>query len=88
MKIFLCFFAILAAFVVATFGAPLGEEFEDLQHEGEETDHVIVKRATCDLLGFSIGGFSLNHSACAAHCLVLRKKGGYCNNRKVCVCRN
>ncbi|XP_054736941.1 phormicin-like [Anastrepha obliqua] len=42
------------------------------------------KRATCDLLS----GFGVNHSACAAHCLLRGNRGGYCNGRGVCVCRN
>ncbi|XP_066261748.1 tenecin-1-like [Euwallacea similis] len=86
MKTFLYFFVILAI-VVATSGAPLDEELEDLQNEDAETSHVIVKRATCDLLGFSIGGFSFNDSACAAHCLTKGKRGGYCSKKKVCICR-
>ncbi|XP_017464798.1 PREDICTED: phormicin-like [Rhagoletis zephyria] len=42
------------------------------------------KRATCDLLS----GFGLKHTACAGHCLVRGNRGGYCNGRGVCVCRN
>ncbi|XP_050326410.1 sapecin-like [Bactrocera neohumeralis] len=41
------------------------------------------KRATCDLLS----GTGVNHSACAAHCLLRGNRGGYCNSRAVCVCR-
>ncbi|XP_022909131.1 defensin-A-like [Onthophagus taurus] len=57
--------------------------------EPEEQQGEIVrqKRVTCDLLSFEAGGVALNHSACAAHCLSLGRKGGYCNNG-VCVCRN
>ncbi|KAI8118708.1 Phormicin [Lucilia cuprina] len=39
--------------------------------------HGRYKRATCDLL-----------SACAAHCLLRGNRGGYCNGRAICVCRN
>ncbi|KAM8713923.1 hypothetical protein ACLKA7_014133 [Drosophila subpalustris] len=41
------------------------------------------KRATCDLLS----GFSVNHSACAVHCIARGRRGGYCNGQAVCVCR-
>ncbi|XP_065093676.1 defensin-C-like [Ochlerotatus camptorhynchus] len=43
-----------------------------------------LKRATCDLLS----GFGVGDSACAAHCIARRNRGGYCNSKKVCVCRN
>ncbi|XP_053680250.1 defensin [Anopheles nili] len=43
-----------------------------------------TKRATCDLAS----GFGVGSSLCAAHCLALRKRGGYCNPQGVCVCRN
>nr|XP_014095043.1 phormicin [Bactrocera oleae] len=42
------------------------------------------KRATCDLLS----GTGVNHSACAAHCVIRGNRGGYCNGSGVCVCRN
>nr|AWH62997.1 defensin [Perna viridis] len=42
------------------------------------------RRATCDL--FSI--FGVGDSACAAHCLVLGHRGGYCNSQSVCICRD
>nr|B3EWY5.1 RecName: Full=Lucifensin; AltName: Full=Lucifensin II [Lucilia cuprina] len=40
--------------------------------------------ATCDLLS----GTGIKHSACAAHCLLRGNRGGYCNGRAICVCRN
>lgn len=46
--------------------------------------HARYRRATCDLLS----GFGVNHSACAAHCLLRGNRGGSCNGRGVCVCRN
>ncbi|XP_073847347.1 phormicin-like [Musca autumnalis] len=46
--------------------------------------HGRYKRATCDLLS----GTGVNHSACAAHCLLRGNRGGYCNGKGVCVCRN
>ncbi|XP_053964771.1 defensin-like [Anastrepha ludens] len=42
------------------------------------------KRFTCDLLS----GFGFGHSACAAHCALRGNRGGYCNDKAVCVCRN
>ncbi|XP_068146621.1 defensin-like [Drosophila tropicalis] len=41
------------------------------------------KRATCDL--FSVLG--VNHTLCAAHCLGHGFKGGYCNDKAICICR-
>ncbi|ENN77243.1 holotricin-1 [Dendroctonus ponderosae] len=79
----LILFAIFATLVVSVYSAPVQEELEE-----DETGHVIVKRATCDLLSFEVAGVAVNDSACAAHCLTLKKKGGRCNANKVCVCRN
>uniref|UniRef100_A0A2M4AZA4 Putative defensin n=1 Tax=Anopheles triannulatus TaxID=58253 RepID=A0A2M4AZA4_9DIPT len=55
----------------------------------EETHHAALenyraKRATCDLAS----GFGVGSSLCAAHCIARRYRGGYCNNKAVCVCRN
>uniref|UniRef100_A0A2C9H4C4 Invertebrate defensins family profile domain-containing protein n=1 Tax=Anopheles maculatus TaxID=74869 RepID=A0A2C9H4C4_9DIPT len=55
----------------------------------EETHHAAVenyraKRATCDLAS----GFGVGSSLCAAHCIARRYRGGYCNSKAVCVCRN
>ncbi|KAF5300525.1 hypothetical protein FQR65_LT09145 [Abscondita terminalis] len=46
------------------------------------------KRLTCDLFSFQSSFLTVNHSACAAHCLLLFEgyKGGYCQNG-VCHCR-
>ena len=44
----------------------------------------VQSRVTCDVLSF----LGVNHAACAAHCLYLRYRGGYCNERRVCVCRS
>ncbi|XP_017020074.1 defensin-like [Drosophila kikkawai] len=46
-------------------------------------EHSRQKRATCDLLS----KWNWNHTACAAHCLARGNKGGYCNDKAVCVCR-
>ncbi len=45
-------------------------------------------RVTCDVLSFSFGGFNAGSSACALNCIGKGKKGGSCNSKKVCVCRN
>ncbi|EDW59986.1 defensin [Drosophila virilis] len=45
--------------------------------------HPRQKRATCDLLSF----WNVKNTACVAHCLARRYKGGYCNNKAICVCR-
>uniref|UniRef100_A0A182QPX1 INVERT_DEFENSINS domain-containing protein n=1 Tax=Anopheles farauti TaxID=69004 RepID=A0A182QPX1_9DIPT len=55
----------------------------------EETHHAALenyraKRATCDLAS----GFGVGSSLCAAHCIARRYRGGYCNSKQVCVCRN
>ncbi|XP_054277639.1 defensin coprisin [Macrosteles quadrilineatus] len=49
---------------------------------------VRLPRATCDLLSFSFNGNSLNHAACAAHCITLNRgfRGGRCRDG-VCHCR-
>lgn len=41
------------------------------------------KRFTCDVLSY----FKGNHTACALHCKGHGYRGGYCNNKAVCVCR-
>nr|A9XFZ7.1 RecName: Full=Defensin coprisin; Flags: Precursor [Copris tripartitus]ABP97087.1 coprisin [Copris tripartitus] len=58
-----------------------------LPEEVQEEGLVRQKRVTCDVLSFEAKGIAVNHSACALHCIALRKKGGSCQNG-VCVCRN
>ncbi|XP_063223486.1 holotricin-1 [Bacillus rossius redtenbacheri] len=50
---------------------------------------VRLRRATCDLLSISTPIGSLNHAACAAHCLAMRRgyRGGRCRDG-VCHCRS
>nr|2E3F_A Chain A, defensin, mutant DEF-BAT [Anopheles gambiae] len=43
--------------------------------------------ATCDLASFSSQWVTPNDSLCAAHCIARRYRGGYCNGKRVCVCR-
>ncbi|XP_075166270.1 defensin-2-like [Haematobia irritans] len=39
---------------------------------------------TCDL--FSM--WNIGHSACAAQCIIQGKKGGFCNDKAVCICKD
>ncbi|TMW45881.1 hypothetical protein DOY81_009036 [Sarcophaga bullata] len=83
-------FCLVACFMAQSLAVPAPEAeaavegLEALNSIEPEPDHGRYKRATCDLL--SAAGVS--HSACAAHCILLGKRGGYCNSRAVCVCRN
>lgn len=56
-----------------------------LEEDVTSDSHSRQKRATCDLLS----AWNVNHTACAAHCLAIGKgfRGGYCNDKAVCVCR-
>ncbi|XP_068144574.1 defensin-like [Drosophila tropicalis] len=100
MKCVLILFVTLAVMMCLVQAQPVGEEKSRLRpliqvredypgsqvkkdkDESVET-HSRQKRATCDLLS----KFNVNHSACAAHCLVRGNRGGYCNNKAVCICR-
>ncbi|XP_046662146.1 defensin coprisin-like [Homalodisca vitripennis] len=77
-----CLCLVLGA--VLTTAAPSELSLEEQHFE----EGVRLPRATCDLLSFSINGNSLNHAACAAHCLALRRgfRGGRCRDG-VCHCR-
>ncbi|XP_011182229.1 sapecin-like [Zeugodacus cucurbitae] len=83
----LCAFFLFQAINAAPAGADVGE-LEEAELPGLEeqqlSESIRQKRATCDLLS----GFGVKHSACAAHCLLRGKRGGYCNGRGVCECRN
>lgn len=46
----------------------------------EPADNLIQPFISCDLIGS--GAF------CAVRCIAMGYKGGYCNDQKVCVCRN
>ncbi|XP_061400765.1 phormicin-like [Musca vetustissima] len=89
------FFAVFAVIFVAVCclaslakGSPLEDakfvHGADALKQLEPELHNRYKRATCDLLS----GLGVNHSACAAHCLLRGNRGGYCNGKGVCVCRN
>ncbi|XP_050503936.1 defensin, isoforms B and C-like [Diabrotica virgifera virgifera] len=56
--------------------------------EVEESGHVRVKRFTCDVIGsISYAKFKLNDAACAAHCRLKHRPGGWCDQTKQCHCR-
>ncbi|EEB15400.1 Defensin precursor, putative [Pediculus humanus corporis] len=76
-----------ADFQVEEYMGELTSENVDLNPvAGEEDAKGRFRRATCDLLSASTPWGSLNHSACAAHCLTKRYKGGRCRNG-ICRCR-
>ncbi|CAO1354774.1 unnamed protein product [Diamesa serratosioi] len=54
-----------------------GNPIDDQERSIEE--HSRFKRATCDLFQ--------NERLCAANCLLRGRSGGYCNAKKVCICR-
>ncbi|XP_016998064.2 defensin-like [Drosophila takahashii] len=89
---FVVFLAISLALVACSVQAqPVPEEDQNPadhplvnQDVHEEMQHSRQKRATCDLLS----KWNWNHTACAAHCIAKRFKGGYCSDKAVCVCRN
>lgn len=87
---FIVFLAIALALVACLVQAqPVPEEalgdslLEEQQPDLALVEHSRQKRATCDLLS----KWNWNHTACAAHCLARGNKGGYCNDKAVCVCR-
>lgn len=60
-----------------------GNAFMEVANESAVNHHSRQKRATCDLAS----GANLNHTLCAAHCIMRGFRGGYCNDKAVCVCR-
>ncbi|XP_061400737.1 phormicin-like [Musca vetustissima] len=93
MKYFIVFavFFVSACFIGQSSASPASNDGgeanfvhgADALKELEPELHGRYKRATCDLLS----GTGVNHSACAAHCLLRGNRGGYCNGKGVCVCR-
>nr|AYV99144.1 defensin 2A [Octodonta nipae] len=45
-----------------------------------------VKRFTCDVLSFEIGGISVGDQACNFHCSLQNRGNGKCNTNRICVC--
>ncbi|XP_013119118.1 phormicin-like [Stomoxys calcitrans] len=87
MKFFMVFAVFIALAACLASAAPSEEaNFVDgasALRQLEPELHGRYKRATCDLLS----GMGVNHSACAAHCVLRGNRGGYCNSKAVCVCR-
>lgn len=63
--------------------APIEPTDADLGEGGERVGGA-EEPFTCDALS----GLGVEHSACAIHCWILGKKGGYCNDQAVCYCRD
>ncbi|XP_025989792.2 defensin [Solenopsis invicta] len=90
MKIYV--FALLVVAVVA-FALPIGDgvPLESMLQANEDgfmklapiEKHNRQRRATCDLMS----GLGVDHSACAAHCILKGKTGGHCSSTGVCNCR-
>lgn len=60
------------------------EKAEDLPEQVANIPvHHRARRATCDL----ISGTKIENVACAAHCIAMGHKGGYCNSNLICICR-
>nr|DAA35072.1 TPA_exp: defensin-1a [Harpegnathos saltator] len=67
--------------------APIEEAASDnTPRDMAEEVPIRQRRVTCDLLSWTSKWFSFNNSACAAKCLVQRRRGGSCSGG-VCVCR-
>nr|AAK35160.1 defensin 1 precursor [Acalolepta luxuriosa] len=83
MKFFITFTFVLSLVVLTVYSAP--REFAEPEEQDE--GHFRVKRFTCDVLSVEAKGVKLNHAACGIHCLFRRRTGGYCNKKRVCICR-
>ncbi|KAF5297116.1 hypothetical protein FQA39_LY02696 [Lamprigera yunnana] len=82
MKVTICL-AVLLALIAVAVSSPIESD-----SEGQVVRADRHKRLTCDLLSFKTPQLSINHSACAAHCLGMFRgyKGGTCK-QGVCHCR-
>ncbi|XP_075221400.1 defensin-like [Lycorma delicatula] len=89
MSIFSVVMLMFAVFLQHTRAYPRTEfkEQEYPKYEPLEAVHLRIRRATCDLLSVSTQWVTLNHSACAGHCLLIGRRGGRCIDG-VCNCRN
>ncbi|KAH8354035.1 hypothetical protein KR067_012646 [Drosophila pandora] len=81
-----CALALVLVSVVQAHVKSLDVHTLEKDHPGnaDVQEHSRQKRATCDLLS----KWNWNHTACAAHCIARKYKGGYCNDKAVCVCRH
>ncbi|KYQ57252.1 Defensin-2 [Trachymyrmex zeteki] len=96
MKLFaiLAIFVVLACTSVSTLPAIYDGPTYELVTTKDPVDDEIPsdlslirnRRATCDLLSWQSKWLTINHAACATHCVLRGKKGGYCRNG-ICVCR-
>ncbi|XP_055701819.1 tenecin-1-like [Phlebotomus papatasi] len=68
--------------IVAVFLVPKEDAIELTVEENPEL--VFQPRVTCDILGPTGWGDAF----CAGHCIYLGYAGGWCDDRKVCNCRN
>ncbi|XP_073995856.1 defensin-like [Rhodnius prolixus] len=92
-----CILSLITLFLVAAiaYSYPaelnLQQQLDDALREptGKKTEVHLTrrKRVTCDLFSFESQWFTPNHSVCAAHCLTMGYKGGYCQDT-ICHCRN
>ncbi|XP_026327911.1 defensin-like [Hyposmocoma kahamanoa] len=72
--------AFFIAVAVAVIANPVEEQSD--YHTAEFEHQLRLPRATCDLLSY----FGVADTACAAHCIVMRYRGGWCQ-KGVCHCR-
>ncbi|XP_018799601.1 PREDICTED: tenecin-1-like [Bactrocera latifrons] len=79
----LCLFTVVKAYPMDDVAAKAehGSVVADLNVENDAPLGSLnrQKRFTCDFLE--------NNPACAFHCWLKGKSGGYCNSKKVCICR-
>ncbi|CAG9809815.1 unnamed protein product [Chironomus riparius] len=68
--------AFLAFFALA-FANPI-DQFDTVVEGDEANDR--AARVTCDIF--------MSNPLCAIHCIAKGYKGGYCNNKLICICRN
>ncbi|XP_055680861.1 U-Asilidin(12)-Dg3b-like [Lutzomyia longipalpis] len=85
MDIFRIFFAYVLpmSLVIATPVQEVSGNSNQVLEPEEIPELSIEPRVTCDLLGPTGWGDAL----CAAHCIALGHKGGWCDSHKVCNCR-
>nr|AHY02937.1 defensin B [Panstrongylus megistus] len=87
-----CALCLVTLFLVAALAYSYPAEWvhqqldDTIWKQGTQQNGVRVKRATCDLFSFESQWFTPNHSACAAHCIILGNRGGECKGT-ICHCR-
>ncbi|KAL7016798.1 hypothetical protein ACKWTF_010139 [Chironomus riparius] len=68
---------VFLAFFALAFANPI-DQFDTVIEGDEANDR--AARVTCDIFG--------SDAACAIHCILKGFRGGWCDSRKVCNCRN